>query len=101
MEQKTVEIRLDDEVVNYLQRLDFEIGGLRVLHTHAMNAGVSEDKTLELQQKFQETYAEYQLAKQELWAQYNDKYPTCRWWVNFQTGILHIQETDNGGEHDA
>ena len=29
-------IRLPDEVVDYLQSLDYEIGGLQVLHTHAM-----------------------------------------------------------------
>lgn len=88
-----VEVRLPDETVNYLQRLDYELGGLLVLHSHALNAGVSVEKRKEIMRKFQETYAEYQLAKQEMWAQYSGQYPNCkRWWVDFQEGVLHIAQ---------
>lgn len=88
MEEKT--IRLPDELVNYLQALEFEVGGLRVLHTHALNAGVSPEKTEEIRRQFQERFAEYRLAKQELWAPYDGQYPQARWWVDFQEGVLHI-----------
>lgn len=90
--QEAVKIRLADELVNYLQALDFELNGLRVLHTHALNAGVPEEKTEELRRQFQEKFAEYQLAKQELWAPYDGKYSRARWWVDFQEGVLHIAQ---------
>lgn len=57
-------IRLPDGTVNYLQRLDYEVGGLQVLHTHALNAGTPPEKRREIREEFQEKYAEYQLAKQ-------------------------------------
>lgn len=85
-------IRLADELVNYLQALDFEVGGLQVLHTHALSAGVSPEKTEEIRRRFQEKFAEYQLAKQELWAPYDKKYPRARWRVDFQEGVLHIAQ---------
>lgn len=87
---QTVEIKLAGELVNYLQALDYEVGGLQVLHTHALSAGVSPEKTEEIRRQFQEKYAEYQLAKRELWAPYDKDYPGCRWWVDFQEGVLHI-----------
>ena len=73
-----ITIRLPEETVNYLQRLDYELGGLQVLHTHAL--------------KFQETFAEYQMAKDEMWAEYAPRFPgEARWWVDFQTGELHVE----------
>lgn len=39
-------IRLPDETVNYLQRLDYEIAGLQVLHTHALKTGVPLEKRI-------------------------------------------------------
>lgn len=83
-------VRLPDETVNYLQRLDYEVGGLQVLHTHALNAGTPPEKRRGIREEFQEKYAEYQLAKQEMWAGFAARYPKCRWWVDFQEGVLHI-----------
>lgn len=85
-------IRLHDETVDYLQRLDYEIGGLQVLHTHALNAGTPAEKLMEIRQEFQERFAECEMAKQEMWAEFAPQYPKCRWWVDFQTGSLHIRE---------
>jgi len=85
-------IRLPDETVNYLQRLDYEIAGLQVLHTHALNAGVPLEKRMEIRCEFQETFAEYQMAKNEMWAEYAPRFPRFkRWWVDFQTGELHVE----------
>ena len=86
-----VEIRLPEETVNYLQRLDYELGGLQVLHTHALTAGVPMHKRMEIRREYQERYAEYQLAKQEMWAEFDAQYPNCRWRVDFQEGVLHIE----------
>lgn len=87
---KGVEVRLPEETVNYLQRLDYELAGLQVLHTHALNAGVPREKREEIRRAFQEVFAEYQLAKQEMWAGFAARYPRSRWWVEFQEGVLHI-----------
>lgn len=92
-------IRLPDETVNYLERQDYELGGLQVLHTHALNAGVALEKRMEIKREFQERYAEYQLAKNEMWAEYAPRFPNMqRWWVDFQTGELHV-ETEGGGQN--
>ncbi len=85
-------IRLPEETVNYLQRLDFEIAGLQVLHTHALNAGVQLEKRMEIRREFQATFAEYQLAKNEMWAEFAQRFPKSSWRVDFQTGELHIAE---------
>lgn len=85
-------IRLPDEVVDYLQALDYEIGGLQVLHTHALNAGLPEDKVENIRRRFQEKFHEYQLAKQELFASYGRDHAGCkRWWVDFQEGVMHFE----------
>lgn len=89
---KTVDICLPDEVVDYLESLDYEVGGLQVLHTHALNAGTPAEKVEEICQRFQEKFQEYQLAQQELWAQYGGDRHNCRWWVNFKEGVLHIAQ---------
>lgn len=84
-------IRLPDETVNYLQRLDYELGGLQVLHTHALKAGTPLERRMEIKREFQETYAEYQMAKAEMWAEFAPRFPGAqRWWVDFQSGDLHV-----------
>lgn len=89
---KEITIRLPDETVNYLQRLDYEIGGLQALHTHALKAGTPLEKRMEIRRAFQDTYAEYQIAKNEMWAEFAPRFPnTTRWWVDFQTGELHVE----------
>lgn len=90
-------IRLPEETVNYLQRLDYEIGGLQVLHTHALNAGTPLEKRMEIKREFQERFAEYQLAKNAMWEEFAPRFPRVkRWWVDFQTGLLHVeQEADH------
>ena len=88
-----VEIRLPEETVNYLQRLDYELGGLQVLHTHALNAGTPLEKRMEIRREYQERYAEYQLAKQEVFRVYGADHAACkRWWVSFQEGVMYFAE---------
>lgn len=94
-------IRLPEETVNYLQRLDYELGGLQVLHTHALKAGVPLEKRMEIKREFQETFAEYQMAKDEMWAEYAPRFPNAqRWWVDFQSGELHVEMPTCGGGDD-
>lgn len=86
-----VTVRLPDELVNYLQVLDYEAAGLQVLHTHALNAGTPAEKAEEIRERFQEKFGEYQLAKQEMWGRFGGNFPNSRWWVDFQEGVLHIE----------
>ena len=89
----TASIRLPDEVVDYLQALDYEIGGLQVLHTHALTAGVPMHKTREIRRRFQKKFQEYQLAKQEVFRVYGADHAACkRWWVSFQEGVMYFAE---------
>lgn len=96
---KTAEpaIRLPEETVNYLQRLDYELGGLQVLHTHALRAGADPEKLAAVKREFQETFAEYQIAKAELWTRFAPEHPHFKSWrVDFQTGFLHIVDPAGG-----
>lgn len=94
-------IKLPEETVNHLQRLDYELGGLRVLHTHALKAGTPLEKRMEIKREFQETFAEYQLAKDEMWAEYAPRFPNAqRWWVDFQSEELHVERPTCGGGDD-
>lgn len=87
-----ITIRLPEETVNYLQRMEYETSGLQVLSTHALNAGVPLEKRMEIRREHQEVFAEYQLAKQEMWAEFAPQYPNAqRWRVDFQTGLLHVE----------
>ena len=52
--QKITAIRLPEDLVNYLQALDYEIGGLQVLHTHAINAGTPEETVKRVRERFLE-----------------------------------------------
>lgn len=89
---REITIRLPDETVSYLQRLDYELGGLQVLHTHALKAAVPLEKRMEIKREFQDTYTEYQIAKDEMWAEFAPQYPEMtRWWVDFQIGLLHVE----------
>lgn len=96
-------VRLPEETVNYLQRLDYELGGLQVLHTHALRAGAAPEKLAEVKREFQETFAEYQIAKAELWARFAPEHPRFKSWrVDFQTGLLHIVDpAEQEGEGHA
>lgn len=88
---KDATIHLPEETVNYLQRLDYELAGLEVLHTHALKAGAPLEQRMEIRREFQEAFAEYQLAKNEMWAEYAPQFPGAqRWWVDFQEGVLHV-----------
>ena len=95
-------ISLPDETVNYLQRMDYELGGLQVLNTHALKAGVALEKRMEIRREFQETFAEYQMAKNEMWAEYAPRFPNAaRWWVDFQSGELHVEGAGDCALHEG
>lgn len=86
----TTAIPLPDEMIDYLQALDYEVSGYRVLHTHALNAGVDKEKLDTIQEKFTEKFQEFQIAKQELYATYVKGKECKRWWVDYLEGVLYI-----------
>lgn len=92
---KQVELQISEKVVELLQRLCYEEDGLKVLHTHAMNAGVSKENLLAIRKEFLERHAEYEMAKKEMWAQYEQDYPNAEWHLDFTTGIITIKEKGN------
>lgn len=85
-------IAIPEEAVDYLQRLDYEAAGLKVLHTHALSAGVPLEKRMEIRREFQERFEEFQLAKQELQAQFVPERPGARWRLDYADGKLYIEE---------
>ena len=100
--EEEITIPLAEDAVNYLQRLDYELAGLQVLHTHALRAGVPLEQRMEVRRQFQEVFAEYQLAKDEMWAQFAPEHPRFKSWrVDFQTGLLHIVEAQGGGKREG
>ena len=92
---KPVTVQIPVETVSYLQRLDYETTGLRVLHTHALNAGVPLEKRMEIRREFTERFEEFQLAKQDFWAQFESEYPGASWRLDYASGNLYIEE----GQH--
>lgn len=92
---KDIAIRIPDETVDYLQRLDFELTGLKVLHTHALNAELPLEKRMEIRRAYQEQFLEFQLAKQELWAQFEQKYQGAHWRLDYGNGLLYIEVNGN------
>jgi len=89
---KHTAIQLPDEVVLYLQKLTYEANGLKVLHTHALNAGVPREKAQEIQSEFLARFEECELAKEEMWKPYQKDHPNAVWHLDFDTGILDIKE---------
>ena len=85
-------IPIQDSIVYYLQRLDYEVEGLKLLYTHAMRTLLPEENKNEILQKYQEKYAEFQLAKQEFWEPYKSKYLGAYWSLDYASGILRIKE---------
>lgn len=85
-----VKVKLPEEVVNYLQALDYELGGLQVLHTHALDAGLGKEKTREIRELYLEKYAQFQVAKMELALDYGHMAPGKSWWVDYTEGVLYF-----------
>lgn len=88
--REEVTIQVPDAVVDYLQTLDYELAGLRVLHTYALDAGIAKAKTDEIYRRFQEKFAEYEVAKQEMISAYAEEVAGRNWRLDYLEGVLHI-----------
>lgn len=84
-------ISLPAEVVADLERLSYEVNGLKVLHTHALNAGVKQEKVLEIRRAFLEKQTEYRVTAREVASAYG--VPSgSRWHIDFAEGVLTFGE---------
>ena len=93
VETKSIEVQVSPETVECIQRLSYEVEGLKVLHTHALGAGLAADQVEGIKKEFLERFAECQIAKQEMWEKYGGGRPDADWNLNFDTGILTIKES--------
>lgn len=84
-------IRLSDEIVANLERLSYETNGLKVLHTHALEAEVNEDKIAEIRRLFLEKQEEYKLTAQET-ALACGAPCGAAWHIDFAEGVLTFGE---------
>lgn len=80
-------IALPDEVVLELERLSYEVNGLKVLHTHALNAGLERSKIREIRREFLDKNTEYRLAAQEVATAYG---AAGEWHIDFAEGVLRL-----------
>ena len=90
-----IQKQVPEKVVELLQRLCYEASGLKVLYTHALNAGVAKEKLNGIQREFLERHQEYELAKQEMWSRFSGDYSGAEWRLDFGTGTIHIREREN------
>lgn len=58
-------ISLNENVTTYLQMLNYEADGYRVLCIHAAEYGLPEEQRKDIIQKFGESFAEYRMALDE------------------------------------
>lgn len=88
MEMNRREIPIPDEVIFELERLSYEANGLKVLHTHALNAELPREKIREIRREFVEKNTEYRLTAQEVANAYGVQ---GAWRIDFLEGVLIVE----------
>lgn len=87
-----VEIPISEDIINYLQMLDYEISGLKILHTHALLCNAPEEKCEKIKKEFLEKYEEMQVLKSEIEKQYlsdlNGQFAS--WQINYNRGMMYV-----------
>lgn len=98
---ETVKVKINQDTINYLQRLHFEVESRqdviqRIIEAHMKddNADILESKVLKkYSEELSELKAEYEIAKQQVTEQYvpselkSDMY---FWNIDFQAGVMSI-----------
>ena len=98
MAKELARIKLPEAVVAYLQQLNYELSGLRVLNAQIIRTGISDDthykKFLE---EYKETQMAYNLAFDEICIEYSPEYLDYNIdrMVNFLTDELILVERQN------
>lgn len=101
---KTIKVEINQETIDYLQRLHFEVEAhqdviQRIIESHSadQNADILESKVFEKYSKrLSDLKAEYELAKQEVSNTYiPDEYKEfAKWNIDFNTRIMTIEATN-------
>lgn len=101
---KNFEIKVKSKTVDYLERLSFEVEGMKkvlkeLITDNADNAAVLDGETFnKYEARFNERNAAYEVAKQELQDAYipkNIQPLVSKWDLNFSTGILTFDANVN------
>lgn len=101
---RRIDIRVNDETVNYMERLSFEIEGAKriikeLITDNATDARVLEGETFKrYNTRYEENVAAFEIAKKELEQTYIPKVlknVAIQWNLEFSTGIMTIDILDN------
>lgn len=99
---KRFEVKVNNETVDYLERLNFEVEGMRrvikeIITDNIYNSTVLDGETFKTyNSRYEERVAAYELAKQELTANYIpaeilNSDCLSQWNLDFNTGILSFE----------
>ena len=101
-----INIKVNNEMVDYMERLSYEVEGSKriikeLITDNADNSSVLEGATFKkYNQRYEEKFAAYEVAKQELQKEYipkvliEDKVP-LNWNLDFSSGIMTVTILDN------
>lgn len=97
------EIKINEEMVNYMERLSFEVEGSKriikeIIMDNVSNPSVLEGETFKkFNQRFEEKHAAFEIAKSELEKNYIPEVlngVAFNWNLDFSTGIMTLDIID-------
>lgn len=92
-ERIVTRMTVNRELLDYIQCLEYEVSGLKILHNHALAAELPEDTIKRIYDRYIQKFQEFSLAKNELWEEYGRDYRSARSWrVDYQSGVLYIEQ---------
>lgn len=85
-----LQIPVSESLVDYFEQLDFEIAGLKVLHSHALRTNVPKEKCEKIKQEFLEKYKELNLLRQEVETEYLKDIVFTTWKLIYNRSMLYV-----------
>lgn len=85
-----LEIPIPESIIDYFEQLDFEINGLKILHTHALQCNVAEEKCEKIKAEFLEKYNELQILKAEIEKEYLKGINFKSWNIIYNRGMMYV-----------
>ena len=103
----TTKIQIPEDLVNYIEGLQYDVEGMKDLIVRMSNYQAPEENNSYWANLYLKKNAEYNMAKQELVTQYIEpvvENKPCNWSLNFNSGELTIEYEDymtvNTGDDD-
>lgn len=92
----TKEIKIDDELCSYIERLQYECAAAKDVITFFLQQNMDLTESFEkYDKKYSEAHAAYEMAKQKVTDIYVKKdYPNANWNLNFDNHTLTITSPD-------